>query len=34
MYSIYMALGEETITLLLIPCCHSWPESHLFDDYV
>lgn len=24
-----MALGEENITLLLIPCCHSWPESIL-----
>lgn len=24
-----MALGEENITLLFIPCCHSWPESIL-----
>lgn len=24
-----MALGEENITLLPIPCCHSWPESIL-----
>lgn len=31
---IYMAFGEETIALLLIPRSHSWPESHLIDDRV
>lgn len=31
---IYMAFGEETIALLLIPCSHSWPGSRLIDDRV